>query len=183
MSAVMIRPIRGFPGYLVGTDGSVWTRWKIRGRKGQRGVESYIGESVAKMKPRDHDGRYWTIALRKDGRYFYFLIHRLVLETFVGPCPEGMECLHADDDGKNNRLRNLRWGTRKENVADMIRHGLFKATEAAAVANRGRKHSPERVAARAAKTRGRKNTPEARQRMVEAWNVRRIKETTRRRAN
>jgi hypothetical protein len=42
-------------------------------------------------------------------------VHRLILETFVGPCPEGHETLHLDDNPRNNRLENLRWGTRKEN--------------------------------------------------------------------
>ena len=31
-------------------------------------------------------------------------IGRLVLEVFVGPCPEGMECCHYDDDRTYNAL-------------------------------------------------------------------------------
>lgn len=50
-------------------------------------------------------------------------VHRLVLEAFVGPCPEGMETLHDDNDRTNNKLGNLKWGTRQENVNDMVRHG------------------------------------------------------------
>ena len=50
-------------------------------------------------------------------------VHRLVLLTFVGPCPPGMECLHWDDDKYNNRLANLRWGTRLENMDDAKRNG------------------------------------------------------------
>lgn len=51
------------------------------------------------------------------------LVHRLVLETFVGPCPEGMECRHLDGTRTGNWLNNLCWGTRLENHNDMIRHG------------------------------------------------------------
>lgn len=51
------------------------------------------------------------------------LVHRLVLETFVGPCPLGMECRHLDGNPSNNRLDNLRWGTRLENMQDTIKHG------------------------------------------------------------
>lgn len=51
------------------------------------------------------------------------LIHRLVLETFVGPCPKDMECRHLDGNPKNNCLENLRWGTRYENQQDSIKHG------------------------------------------------------------
>lgn len=46
-------------------------------------------------------------------------VHRLVLEAFVGPCPPGQECLHGPDhDPANNRLKNLRWGTRSQNMYD-----------------------------------------------------------------
>lgn len=48
--------------------------------------------------------------------------YRLVLEAFVGPCPEGMEGLHWDDNPNNNRLANLRWGTRTDNMRDMSRN-------------------------------------------------------------
>ena len=41
-------------------------------------------------------------------------VHRLVLEAFVGPCPEGMCCRHFPDrDPSNNKLENLSWGTKK----------------------------------------------------------------------
>lgn len=52
-----------------------------------------------------------------------YRVHRLVLEAFIGPCPLGMETLHADDDSTNNRLSNLRWGTRSENEHDSVRNG------------------------------------------------------------
>jgi len=43
-----------------------------------------------------------------------------VLEAFVGPAPEGHEGLHGDGDPANNRLDNLRWGTRSENNIDVF---------------------------------------------------------------
>lgn len=51
------------------------------------------------------------------------LVHRLVLEAFVGPCPPGHECCHRDGDPSNNCLDNLYWGTRSDNVRDAIQHG------------------------------------------------------------
>lgn len=51
------------------------------------------------------------------------LVHRLVLEAFVGPCPDGMEGCHNDGDPTNNRLENLRWDTRSGNIHDAIKHG------------------------------------------------------------
>jgi HNH endonuclease len=62
-----------------------------------------------------------TLRSRKGG--VLKAVHRLVLEAFVGPCPEGMECRHLDGNRTNNRLDNLAWGTRIENHEDMKRHG------------------------------------------------------------
>lgn len=50
-------------------------------------------------------------------------VHRLVLEAFVGPCPEGMEGCHWDDDNDNNHLSNLRWDTHQANEQDKVRNG------------------------------------------------------------
>lgn len=50
-------------------------------------------------------------------------VHRLVLEAFVGFCPDGMECRHLDGNPENNRLDNLAWGTPAENSADRRVHG------------------------------------------------------------
>lgn len=55
------------------------------------------------------------------------LVHRLVLDAFVGPRPPGKEALHGDGDPANNRLTNLRWGTRSENMRDAIRHGTYRS--------------------------------------------------------
>ena len=44
------------------------------------------------------------------------MVHQLVMEAFVGPCPEGREVLHGDHSPANNRLTNLRYGTRSENI-------------------------------------------------------------------
>jgi hypothetical protein len=52
-------------------------------------------------------------------------VHRLVLESFIGPCPAGMECAHNDGNPGNNRLENLRWATRKENHGDKKIHGTI----------------------------------------------------------
>lgn len=53
-------------------------------------------------------------------------VHRVVLEAFIGPCPEGMECCHNDGNPQNNRLENLRWDTKTNNGADTRRHGTAR---------------------------------------------------------
>ena len=58
-----------------------------------------------------------------------YAVHRLVLEAFVGPPPDGHECAHGDGDRKNARLSNLRWATKLENQADVLMHGNRKRGE------------------------------------------------------
>jgi hypothetical protein len=50
-------------------------------------------------------------------------VHRLVCETFNGPCPAAMECRHLDGNAANNQPGNLIWGTRAENTEDAVKHG------------------------------------------------------------
>src|SRR5262245_7863305 len=63
-----------------------------------------------------------------DGTWTWPYLHRLVLAAFVGPCPEGQEGMHADDDPANNALSNLSWGTRSENVTTSVRHGRWASS-------------------------------------------------------
>lgn len=50
-------------------------------------------------------------------------VHRLVLETFIGLCPKGMQACHNNGIKTDNRVENLRWDTCKNNCADRKRHG------------------------------------------------------------
>lgn len=52
-------------------------------------------------------------------------VHRLVLEAFVGPCPDGMECCHNNGIRDDNRVENLRWDTHAGNQADKVAHGTI----------------------------------------------------------
>jgi hypothetical protein len=66
---------------------------------------------------------YAQVSIRRGGRATTFSVHTLVLTTFAGPCPQGCEARHLDGTRLNNRLSNLRWGTRQENEADKVVHG------------------------------------------------------------
>jgi len=50
-------------------------------------------------------------------------VHQLILRTFVGPRPDGMDVRHLNGDKRDNRLENLTYGTRSENCLDITRHG------------------------------------------------------------
>jgi hypothetical protein len=57
-------------------------------------------------------------------------VHRIVCEMWNGPAPfAGAEVRHLDGDKFNNRLANLRWGSRAENYQDKVRHGTDMAGE------------------------------------------------------
>lgn len=64
------------------------------------------------------------VTLSLGGKKVQPLVHRLVLESFVGPCPAGKIGLHWDDNPKNNKLSNLRWGTYASNMSDSYRNGI-----------------------------------------------------------
>jgi hypothetical protein len=57
-------------------------------------------------------------------------IHILVAEAFLGKRPEGLVIRHLNDDPTDNRLENLKYGTRSENALDAIRNGKLDYTVA-----------------------------------------------------
>lgn len=73
------------------------------------------------------DNKYLMHIICREGRKYSFAVATLVLTTFVCPCPEGptrmIQIRHLDDNGKNNHLINLTWGTAKENAQDRINNG------------------------------------------------------------
>lgn len=71
---------------------------------------------------------YLFVCLRKNGFKKMDKVHRFVLETFIGPCPKNHECNHKDGDKKNNKLSNLEWTTKSENLKHAYRIGLKKTT-------------------------------------------------------
>jgi len=75
------------------------------------------------LKPIEQAGYHFYNLNKKGAPRKRLQAHRLVLNAFVGPQPELLG-LHYDDDGTNNRLDNLRWGTRLDNAADWKRNGI-----------------------------------------------------------
>lgn len=49
-------------------------------------------------------------------------VHQLIMLTFVGAAKDGCEVLHKNGNPKDNRLENLCYGTRSENMTDRYRH-------------------------------------------------------------
>lgn len=104
-----------FPHYEISSQGRIKSVVMRKGAKLRvlRGtMRFYTGRPVALM-----------VSLRRDGHTFCVRVHRLVLQAFRGPCPDGMVCCHFDGDPWNNAIENLRWDTPKENQLDSARHG------------------------------------------------------------
>ena len=95
----------------------------IRRSDGGHGTTVRLRGRVLRPAP-DASGHLRVALCPGDGRQHTKKVHRLVLEAFVGPCPDGMECCHANGDPADNRLANLRWDTPASNTQDRIRHGV-----------------------------------------------------------
>ncbi len=108
---VEYRNLPGLIGYRVGSDGHVYSRW-VRGYRGS------LGTRWKKLRVRVRPGGYPFISVRRFGVLKNLATHRLVLEAFVGPCPDGMEGCHNNGNKLDNRLVNLRWDTRSSNITD-----------------------------------------------------------------
>lgn len=75
------------------------------------------------LSPSSDSKGYPMVTFSVEGARYPRRVHRLVLEAFSGPCPEGMEACHNNGVRTDNRIDNLRWDTRAENMKDVYRHG------------------------------------------------------------
>lgn len=102
-----MKPIPNFIDYFATLDGQIWSslqggRWLSFGNNGHG---------------------YATVGLWKDEKRYTMTVHRLILETFVGPRPDGMEACHYNGVRTDNRLENLRWDTPSNNQKDRLQYG------------------------------------------------------------
>lgn len=104
-------PISGFVGlYEVSDQGRVWS---IRAR---RALVPILGGR----------GPYKQVHLHNCGRTVIY-VHQAVLRAFVGERPSPThEACHGPLGNLHNCVDNLRWGTREENIAEIVEHGSQK---------------------------------------------------------
>lgn len=99
-------------------------RWKIDPEAPNYEVSTHGRFRNAKtgrlLTGRNQNG--WIKAhLQVNGKRKHPGVHRMVLRTFRGPCPPGMEGCHKDSVRDNNFLDNLIWGTK----ADQYKHRVL----------------------------------------------------------
>jgi len=109
-------PICGFPGYYVTPAGQVWST---------KGKDGSADKATARVLKGALSDGYPRVTLCNAGKRKRLFIHRLVAETFLGPCPDGLEVAHLNGNRRDSRLTNLRYVTRSENHRHKIDHGTM----------------------------------------------------------
>lgn len=114
------KPIEGFDGrYEVSADGIVRS-WVRKGPKDFRNEEpKYLSHHI------DRGGYHNVTLFLPGGKRVRKMVARLVLEAFVGPCPDGLEASHIDGNSHNNAVNNLQWKSHLENIRDKYEHGTM----------------------------------------------------------
>lgn len=115
-----LKPVPDYPNYCADKDGNIWSLWY----HGQR-------DKPKLLKAYKTRRGYLKVTLWRNGKQNYRFVHRIILETFIGKCPDGYESLHSDGNKENNCLSNLRWGTAIENQKEKILHGNIARGERA----------------------------------------------------
>jgi len=116
------KPIPDFPGYEVSDHGRVRS-YHRRGGKNRW----FIANEPQRILLSGAQTEYKSVNLHTpNGKRRQWRVHQLVALTFLGPCPDGLEVCHLDGNAINNNLENLRYDTRRANVQDAIRHGVFR---------------------------------------------------------
>lgn len=80
------------------------------------------------LKPTRQPHGYYTVSLHLRGEQRKAYVHRLVAVAFLGET-EG-DVRHHNHNRADNRLANLSWGSRRENITDSVRdrrHAFGKA--------------------------------------------------------
>lgn len=132
---------------------SNWGRVRSRCIKGTKSLRAYGDWRI--VAGAGQPNRYRWIMVRRGNTLKKAYIHRLVLETFVGPCPASHEARHwIVNDPSISCVWNLQWGTATENQSDRAihgtgnkgsRHGLAKLDEVSVRQILGRFHDGDTI--------------------------------------
>lgn len=117
------KPIPGFDGYEASDLGRVRSIDRLVSHRKSIGSTKVLKGRVLKPQP-NRSGFHVNPCV--DGKQKQVSVHVLVMRTFRGPPPApGLDVCHNDDDPSNNRLDNLRYDTRRGNLADRWKNGTM----------------------------------------------------------
>ncbi len=119
--AVDYRPYPHAPTYIVGNDGSIRNTIYVC----RYGIK--LLDSPRKSKHNTGRNGYPTVSVNGKNTD----VHKMVLETYIGPRPLNHQAAHYDNNKTNASISNLRWATPKENIADKKRHGTWQSGDKA----------------------------------------------------
>ncbi|HRF69961.1 MAG TPA: HNH endonuclease signature motif containing protein [Candidatus Pelethenecus sp.] len=105
---IRFKEIRGFPNYLAGSDGSIYSKKR----------KKYLAQEKTK------DG-YLKVTLYNEGKYRSRKTHRFIAEAFIDNPENKPQVNHIDGNKTNNRVENLEWCTAEENMQHAIFSGLY----------------------------------------------------------
>ena len=112
------KDIKGYEGlYQVSNFGNVKS---LRKRIDKGKCHRYFNEKI--LKPIETNKGYLRVKFCKDRKIKKIRVHRLVAEAFIKK-PE-LEVNHRDGNKKNNKIENLEWVTKKENLQHAWKNGL-----------------------------------------------------------
>lgn len=78
------------------------------------------------LKTNLNDKGYPILTLRKNNRQMTTNVHRVVAESFYDGDHYGLDVNHIDGNKTNNKLNNLEFCSRQENIQHAFRNGLKK---------------------------------------------------------
>ena len=98
------KPIPGFPGYDVSDQGQVRSYYKRVGGD----AKWELSDTPQRIMAGATDKRgVRLMVMRSAGLSHIRTVHSLVMLSFIGPRPEGLEVCHYDGNPSNNHLDNL----------------------------------------------------------------------------
>ena len=130
------KPVPGYEGrYEVSDQGRVRSLDRVVTQISRWGTPYTSNRKGRVLRPGPSNFGHLSVVL---GRRNTKMVHDLVLRAFIGPPPDMHECCHNNGDPADNRLENLRWGTRSENIMDSVRQGKWMTPERKAGGDKGR---------------------------------------------
>ena len=104
-----MKPIPNYPNYSVTEDG------KVINNKFNRELKPMLGRNG-----------YYQVSLCNKGNIKRLSLHRVIASTFLDNLDNKAQVNHINGIKTDNRLENLEWSTRSENMKHAYKNGLKK---------------------------------------------------------